>query len=85
MPGVAHRRVGESQSIQSRNDLVFGRRLDVNGIIGGYTGPGRKTVLPANGHAKISMRLVPDQDPEEIAQRLFETYVKADRAAKCPC
>lgn len=50
--------------------------LDVNGIIGGYTGPGRKTVLPANGHAKISMRLVPDQDPEEIAH-LFETYVKA--------
>jgi acetylornithine deacetylase/succinyl-diaminopimelate desuccinylase-like protein len=49
--------------------------LDVNGIIGGYTGPGRKTVLPSRVHAKISMRLVPDQDPDEIA-RLFENYVK---------
>jgi acetylornithine deacetylase/succinyl-diaminopimelate desuccinylase-like protein len=49
--------------------------LDVNGIIGGYTGPGRKTVLPSKVHAKISMRLVPDQDPEEIA-KLYEEYVK---------
>jgi acetylornithine deacetylase/succinyl-diaminopimelate desuccinylase-like protein len=50
--------------------------LDVNGIIGGYTGPGRKTVLPSKVHAKISMRLVPDQDPEEIA-KFYEEYVKA--------
>ena len=50
--------------------------LDVNGIIGGYTGPGRKTVLPAKGHAKISMRLVPDQDPREIAAQ-YEAYVKS--------
>jgi acetylornithine deacetylase/succinyl-diaminopimelate desuccinylase-like protein len=49
--------------------------LDVTGIIGGYTGPGRKTVLPSKVHAKISMRLVPDQDPEEIAKS-FEEYVK---------
>jgi acetylornithine deacetylase/succinyl-diaminopimelate desuccinylase-like protein len=49
--------------------------LDVNGIIGGYTGPGRKTVLPSRVHAKISMRLVPDQDPNEIAKS-FEQYVK---------
>ncbi|RMG89408.1 MAG: dipeptidase [Chloroflexi bacterium] len=48
--------------------------LDVHGIIGGYTGPGAKTVLPSTVHAKISMRLVPDQDPEEIG-RLFTQYV----------
>lgn len=50
--------------------------LDVHGIIGGYTGPGGKTVLPAAVHAKLSMRLVPDQDPAEI-RRLFVEYVQA--------
>jgi acetylornithine deacetylase/succinyl-diaminopimelate desuccinylase-like protein len=50
--------------------------LDVHGIIGGYTGPGGKTVLPAKVHAKLSMRLVPDQDPAEIG-RLFTQYVEA--------
>ncbi|MDT8306091.1 MAG: dipeptidase [Anaerolineae bacterium] len=48
--------------------------LDVNGIVGGYTGEGGKTVLPAHAHAKISMRLVPDQNPEEIADA-FTRYV----------
>ena len=48
--------------------------LDVNGIVGGYTGAGSKTIIPAAAHAKISMRLVSDQDPHEIAQ-LFEAYV----------
>ena len=40
--------------------------LDVNGIWGGYIQPGAKTVLPSKAYAKISMRLVPDQDPAEI-------------------
>ena len=40
--------------------------LDVNGIWGGYTGEGAKTVLPSKASAKISMRLVPDQSPNEI-------------------
>lgn len=48
--------------------------LDVHGIIGGYTGPGGKTVLPSKVHAKLSMRLVPDQDPEEIG-RLLKAYI----------
>ncbi|MGD2113714.1 MAG: dipeptidase, partial [Acidobacteriota bacterium] len=47
---------------------------DVNGIFGGYQGAGAKTVIPSWGGAKISMRLVPDQDPKEIARK-FTDYV----------
>ena len=47
---------------------------DVNGIFGGYMGKGAKTVLPSWGGAKVSMRLVPDQDPKKIAN-LFTEYV----------
>jgi len=47
--------------------------LDVNGIWGGYTGEGAKTVLPSKAFAKISMRLVPDQSSEKTA-KLFEKY-----------
>ncbi len=50
--------------------------LDVNGLVSGWTGEGAKTVLPSSATAKISMRLVPDQDPGEIA-RLFEQHVRA--------
>ncbi len=49
--------------------------LDVNGMWGGFTGQGAKTVIPARAHAKISMRLVPDQDPDEIARAALE-YLK---------
>jgi acetylornithine deacetylase/succinyl-diaminopimelate desuccinylase-like protein len=47
--------------------------LDVNGIWGGYTGEGAKTVLPSRAYAKISMRLVPHQKPEKI-ERLFQEH-----------
>jgi len=42
--------------------------LDCNGIVGGFIGQGAKTVLPSKASAKISMRLVPNQDPKEIAK-----------------
>ncbi len=50
--------------------------LEINGFIGGFTGEGSKTVLPARAMAKISMRLVPEQEPAEIA-RLFQDYVES--------
>lgn len=50
--------------------------LDVNGIWGGYTGEGAKTVLPSKAFAKISMRLVPDQSSHEISQ-LFQQYFES--------
>lgn len=54
--------------------------LDVNGIWGGYTGEGAKTVLPSKANAKISMRLVPHQSSKEIAalfQKHFESIAPA--------
>ena len=50
--------------------------LDVNGIWGGYTGEGAKTVLPSKAYAKISMRLVPDQTSEEITA-LFKKHFES--------
>lgn len=49
--------------------------LDCNGIIGGFTGQGAKTVIPSKATAKISMRLVPHQDTKKI-EKLFTKYIK---------
>lgn len=48
--------------------------LDVNGIWGGYTQPGAKTVLPSKAYAKISMRLVPNQSSDEITERFQKHF-----------
>ncbi|CAM4226725.1 dipeptidase [Zobellia nedashkovskayae] len=50
--------------------------LDVNGIWGGYTGEGAKTVIASKAYAKISMRLVPNQDWQDITQ-LFKTHFES--------
>jgi acetylornithine deacetylase/succinyl-diaminopimelate desuccinylase-like protein len=49
---------------------------EVNGIWGGYAGPGSKTVIPAEAHAKVSFRLVPGQDPAAVAEA-FRRFVAA--------
>lgn len=57
--------------------------LDVNGIWGGYTGEGAKTVLPSKAYAKISMRLVPHQDHREITDLFTRHFVSlAPRSVK---
>src|SRR4030095_15264195 len=48
--------------------------FEVNGLLSGFTGEGAKTVLPAVAMAKVSMRLVPNQNPDKIA-KLFENHV----------
>ena len=56
----------------SANERVGARpTLEVNGLLAGFTGEGSKTVLPSKAMAKISMRLVPDQDPEEVHRQLL--------------
>lgn len=49
--------------------------LDVNGIWGGYTGEGAKTVIASKAYAKISMRLVPDQNPDEITKLFTDHFM----------
>jgi acetylornithine deacetylase/succinyl-diaminopimelate desuccinylase-like protein len=53
--------------------------LDVNGLWGGYQGPGSKTVIPGIASAKITCRLVPDQDPEAIVE-----FISAHLRRNCP-
>ena len=48
--------------------------LTINGVTGGYQGPGGKSVIPAHAAAKLNIRLVPDQDPREI-ERLVRSYI----------
>lgn len=52
--------------------LGFRPTCDVNGLLSGFTGEGAKTVLPASAMAKVSFRLVPDQDPEEVVEQFRE-------------
>jgi acetylornithine deacetylase/succinyl-diaminopimelate desuccinylase-like protein len=55
---------------------------EINGIVGGYTGEGAKTVLPAKASAKVSFRLVGDQDPVKVREA-FRAFVKARLPVDC--
>ncbi len=55
---------------------------EVNGVTGGYTGAGFKTVIPSKASAKVSFRLVGDQDPEKIVES-FRAYVRSRIPADC--
>ncbi len=67
-----HREKG--YSIREAN--YFRPTFEINGIWGGYTGDGFKTVLPKEAHAKISCRLVPDQKPEKIYKLVCDYFQK---------
>jgi len=53
---------------------------EVNGLTAGYQGPGSKTIIPATASAKLSFRLVPDQDPDDIAAKV--KHFLCDRASR---
>jgi acetylornithine deacetylase/succinyl-diaminopimelate desuccinylase-like protein len=77
--------VGASRLTGERGYSVFERTwarptLEVHGIAGGFTAPGAKTVIPAKATAKVSMRMVPDQDPEKIVAA-FRKFVKENTPA----
>ena len=55
---------------------------DINGIVGGYTGEGAKTVIPGEATAKVSFRLVGEQDPQKICDA-FRAFVRARMPADC--
>jgi len=67
--------LGGEEGFSTLERLWYRPTLDVNGLLSGFTGAGSKTVLPSKAMAKVSMRLVPDQDPGEVADA-FETRVR---------
>lgn len=69
--------IGGGESRYSLNERRWSRpTLDVNGLLAGFTGEGSKTIIPATAMAKISMRLVPDQDPDDIFKK-FSAFAKS--------
>src|SRR5512132_4273974 len=65
----------QGESGYSTLERIWARpTFEINGLLSGFTGEGAKTVLPAVAMAKVSMRLVPNQDPDKIAT-LFEAYL----------
>jgi acetylornithine deacetylase/succinyl-diaminopimelate desuccinylase-like protein len=75
--------VPAGESDRSVLEQIWSRpTCDVNGIVGGYTGKGSKTVLPAQASAKFSFRLVGKQDPDKVLES-FRAFVKARLPADC--
>lgn len=67
--------LGGEESFSTLERIWTRPTCEVNGLLSGYTGQGAKTVLPSKAMAKVSCRLVPDQDPAQIG-RLFAAHVK---------
>ena len=65
-----------SADISTLEKLWSQPTFDINGIYGGYSGQGSKTVIPSSATAKITMRLVPDQKPEKIGNLAID-YIKS--------
>ncbi len=72
--GVGATALGGEDGFSALERLWYRPTLDVNGLLSGFTGAGSKTVLPSKAMAKVSMRLVPDQDPEQVIEA-FEQRV----------
>ncbi len=68
--------LGGEEGFTTLERLWMRPTCDVNGFVSGYTGEGAKTVLPREARAKVSFRLVPDQDPQRVS-RLFQEHVQA--------
>ena len=73
---VGARRLSPEKGYDGLESRTARPTLEINGLFSGYTGPGAKTVLPATAMAKLSCRIVPDQDPEEIS-KLLEAHIRA--------
>jgi acetylornithine deacetylase/succinyl-diaminopimelate desuccinylase-like protein len=74
--GVGAPALGGEAGFSALERLWYRPTLDVNGLLSGFTGTGSKTVLPSMAMAKVSMRLVPDQDPDTVFQA-FEAHVRS--------
>ena len=76
-PGPAHSREAAGEAGFTTLERLWARpTAEINGMWGGYTGPGAKTIIPSDAHAKVSFRLVADQDPQDV-RRAMESYVAA--------
>lgn len=66
--------LGGEEGYSTHERIGIRPSLDINGIWGGYTGEGAKTILPSKAYAKISMRLVPNQNAEKIAELFIKHF-----------
>jgi acetylornithine deacetylase/succinyl-diaminopimelate desuccinylase-like protein len=74
---AGHSRAATGEARYTTLERIWARpTAEINGMWGGYTGPGGKTIVPSQAHAKVSFRLVPDQDPAEVIDAL-KAYVAA--------
>ncbi len=75
LSGPARSREAAGEAGYTTLERIWARpTAEINGMWGGYTGPGAKTIIPSDAHAKVSFRLVADQEPQDV-QRAMESYV----------